>query len=364
MSERMSDQINSSAEEQEIDLIKLVADLWERRRFIFKSVGVGILVGLIVAYSLPREYVSSAKLAPEFSSDVSSKLGSLGGLAAMAGFSTGGVGGGGDAISTSLYPDVVSSFPFMAEIFSMPINTFDGELSTDLYDYMDEYQKGPWWGYIMSAPFKLLGATMSLFKEKVEPNDRVLDIEAPTINQHRVYESLKDRVMVTVDTKSSIIEVKSKMQDPQVALDVTKVVIANLQEYISEYRTQKVKNDLAYAEMVYKEAQERYYEAQQRYATFEDENKNITSSRYLTEKERLRNEMNLSYSLYSTLSNNLEQTKLRVQEETPVYVTLEPASRPIRNAEPNKPMILIAFMFLAGIGSVGYLVFRDKLIEL
>lgn len=73
--------------------------------------------------------------------------------------------------------------------------------------------------------------------------------------------------------------------------------------------------------------------------------------------------MTLLYSLYSSLSSNLEQTRLRVQEETPVYTVIEPASRPTRNAEPNKPMVLIAFTFLAGIISVGYLIFRDKLIE-
>lgn len=359
----MSEQINSNMEEQEIDLIKLVTDLWERRKFIFKAVGIGIVVGLIVAYSLPREYVSSAKLAPEFKSDVSSKLGSLGGLAAMAGISTGS-GAGGDAISTTLYPDVVSSFPFMSELFAMPINTLDGEISTDLYDYMGEYQKAPWWSYVTSAPFKLLGFTLSLFKEKEEEEDSsVLNIETPTKDQYEIYKSLTERISVSVDTKTLVISVTSKMQDPQVALDVAKVVIANLQEYISAYRTQKVKNDLAYAEMVHKEAQEKYYVAQQRYATFEDENRNISSSRYRTEMERLRNEMTLSYSLYSTLSGTLEQTKLRVQEETPVYVTLEPASRPIKNAEPNKPLILIAFMFLAGVISVGYLIFRDKLIE-
>lgn len=356
----MSEQINNSGmEEQEIDLIKLVTDLWDRRKFILKYTGIGILVGLIVAYSLPREYVSSAKLTPEFSSDTSSKLGNLGGLAAMAGISVGGSSGG-DAISASLYPDVVSSMPFMMELFPLQITTDDGELTTDLYTYMSEYQKAPWWGYITS---KVLGAVMSIFKEKEEPDNSVLDVESPTVEQFAIYNSLSERITVSVDTKTSVISVTSKMQDPKVALDITKVVIANLQDYISEYRTHKVKNDLAYAEMVHQEAQEKYYEAQQRYAVFEDENKNISSSRYRTEQERLRNDMTLLYSLYSSLSSNLEQTRLRVQEETPVYTVIEPASRPTRNAEPNKPMVLIAFTFLAGIISVGYLIFRDKLIE-
>ncbi len=357
----MNDKVDSRVEESEIDLFQLVRDLWDRRNFIFKSIGIGVIVGLIIAYSMPREYVSSAKLAPEFSSESANKLGSLGGLAAMAGISTGGVGS--DAISTTLYPNVVGSLPFVAELFPLTVTTVDGELSTDLYTYMDEHQRSAWWSHITSAPFKVLGFVVGLFRDKEEETDGVMNVEAPTIDQYRVYESLRGRIMVAVDTKSRVISVVTKMQDPQVALDITKVVIANLQDYIADYRTQKVKNDLAYAEMVYKEAQEKYYAAQQSYATFVDENKNITSSRYATEQERLRNDMNLSYSLYSTLTNNLEQTRLRVQEETPVYTILDPASRPIKNAEPNKPLVLIAFMFLSGFVSALYLIVRDKLIE-
>ncbi len=153
------------------------------------------------------------------------------------------------------------------------------------------------------------------------------------------------------------------MQDPQIALDVSKVVLNNLQSYVTNYRTQKAKKDMEYAEMVYNDAELKYYAAQNRYATFEDENKNISSARYRTEQERLRNEMNLAYSIYANLASNLETAKLKVQEQTPVYATIAPASRPTDDSEPNKPMILIAFTFLAGVISSGYLIFRDKLIE-
>ena len=45
----------------------------------------------------------------------------------------------------------------------------------------------------------------------------------------------------------------------------------------------------------------------------------------------------------------------RVQEITPVYTVVQPATVPLRPAKPNKIMILIGFVFLAGVGSIGWI---------
>ena len=72
---------------QEIDLVELAKRLWSERKFLFKCCGVAIVVGLVVAFSIPKEYSTTVKLAPE-TSDPSKKMGNLGGLAAMAGIQT------------------------------------------------------------------------------------------------------------------------------------------------------------------------------------------------------------------------------------------------------------------------------------
>lgn len=69
---------------QEIDLIELLQKLWEKRYFLLKCGGIAAIIGFIIAFSIPKEYETKAKLAPE-SSDLSKGMGSLGGLAAIAG---------------------------------------------------------------------------------------------------------------------------------------------------------------------------------------------------------------------------------------------------------------------------------------
>ena len=42
-------------EEQEIDLIELAKKDWAERKLDFKACGYAALIGLVVAYSIPRE---------------------------------------------------------------------------------------------------------------------------------------------------------------------------------------------------------------------------------------------------------------------------------------------------------------------
>lgn len=347
--------------EQEIDLLELAQKLWEQRKFLLKVCGVAAVVGLIIAFSIPREYTTTVKLAPE-TEDASKKISGLGGLAAMAGINLGATAGS-DAISPDLYPDVVQSTPFLLELFPVEVKNKKGNFSGTLYEYMDEHQRAPWWGYIVKLPLKALGAVIHLFSGEDEAGDGALDPFHLTLDQAKVVQALQNRISASVDKKTLIITVSVQMQDPVISAEMTKVVLAKLQDYITVYRTRKVKNDLEFTQKVFGEAREAYYKAQQAYATFEDANRNLISSSYRTEQERLKNEMTLTFNVYNTLAQKLEQDKLRVQEQTPVYTVIEPATVPLRATSPKKPLILIGIVFLAFFGGCGYLFARDVFLK-
>ena len=343
--------------EQEIDLIELAKRLWGERKFLFKYCGVAIVVGLVVAFSIPKEYSTTVKLAPE-TSDPSKKMGNLGGLAAMAGINLNSTSGA-DAISPDLYPDVVSSIPFLLELFPVQVTNEKGDYSASLYDYMNEDQKSVWWSYVVQAPFKLLGVVKGLFSKEESVSSGELTSFRLTKEQADVINALQERISASVDKKTSVITVSVQMQDPLISANITQIVLEKLQGYITNYRTQKVKQDLEFTEKVFSEARESYYKAQRAYAAFEDANKNIISASYRTEQERLKNEMTLTFNVYNTLAQKLEQDKLRVQEQTPVYTIIQPATVPLKAASPKKPLILIGFVFLAIFGGVGYLFIKD-----
>ena len=340
---------------QEIDLIELAKHLWSERRFLLKCCGIAIVVGLVIAFSIPKEYNTTVKLAPE-TSDPTKKIGSLGGLAAMAGINLN-ASVGSDAISPDLYPDVVQSIPFLLELFPVRITDEKGNFSSTLYEYMDDHQKRAWWSY----PFQLVRWVRDLFsKEQLTGNGELTSFRL-TREQTDVVEDLQDRILASVDKKTQVITVSVEMQDPLISAEITRIVLNKLQDYITNYRTRKAKQDLEFTQKVFGEAREAYYKAQHAYAAFEDANKNIISASYRTEQERLKNEMTLTFNVYNTLAQKLEQDKLRVQEQTPVYTVISPATVPLKASTPKKPLILAGFLFLALFGGVGYLFVKDLL---
>lgn len=342
--------------EQEIDLIELTQKLWKERKFLFKCCGIATVIGLIVAFSIPKVYMTTVTLAPE-TTDPSKKMGGLGGLAAMAGVDLNSSAGL-DAISPDLYPDVVQSTPFILELFPIQVKDKKESLDVTLYEYMNDHQKKAWWGHIISVPFKVLGWLIELFSADEESTEGINPYHL-TKDQEEVVKALKEKIGISVDKKTFVITASIQMQDPLISAQIANVVVDKLQGYITTYRTQKAKQDLEFTEKVCKEAREAYYKAQKAYAAFEDANKNIISATYRTEQERLRNEMTLTFNVFSTLAQKQEQDKLKVQEQTPVYTVIEPARVPLKASSPKKALILVGCVCLALFGGCGYVFIKD-----
>lgn len=344
--------------EQEIDLIELAHKVWAERKLILKACGVAVILGIIVAFSIPKEYATSVTLAPE-ATGKSGGGGNVGALAAMAGINLGSSSGQ-DALSPDLYPDIVASTPFLVNLLDIKVKSRDSHISTTLYNYLDKNQSAPWWGVVTSAPFKALGWVMSTIKgEKQEvANDTAkIDPSLLTQKQAAVVANLGKRIGVSVDKKTGMTTIIATMQDPFISATVTDSVMSRLQNHITAYRTSKARKDLAFAQKLYREAKASYTSAQKKYATFADANQNLILFSYRSEQERLQNEMTLAYNVYSQTAQQLQMAKAKVQEITPVYTVVQPATVPLKPAKPNKIMILIGFIFLGGVGSVGWILF-------
>jgi capsule polysaccharide export protein KpsE/RkpR len=169
--------------------------------------------------------------------------------------------------------------------------------------------------------------------------------------------------MVSVDKKTGVTTLSVQMQDALISAALTDTVMHRLQDYITDYRTNKARHDLAFAEKLYKEAKENYYTAQQRYARHVDGNLNVILQSYRSEQERLQNEMTLAYGVYNQLAQQLQMAKAKVQEITPVYTVVQPAVVPLRPIKPNKIMILFGFVFLAVAGSSLWILYGRDLLK-
>ena len=360
MDENIKQSPVSSPEEQEIDLLELAGKVWAERRLVLKWCGVAVIVALIVGFSIPKEYTTTVMLAPEVEGG-SRSLGGLSALAGMAGINMN-AGESSDALYPDLYPDIVSSVGFTTELFPVSVEDEEGELKTTLYNYLKEEQRSPWWSAILSLPFKCIGWITSLFRDEEEENvGQGIDPFRLTKDETSVVKILNERISVSVDKKTSVITLSVTMQDPLISATMTDTVMQKLQNYITEYRTNKARHDLDFTQKLYDEAQKKYYVAQQAYADYVDMNQNISLRSVQTRQERLQNEMNLAYNLYNQTAQQLQLAKAKVQENTPVYTIVQAATVPLKASKPSKLMLLVGFVFLAGVMSVGWVLFGKGL---
>lgn len=135
------------------------------------------------------------------------------------------------------------------------------------------------------------------------------------------------------------------LQDPKVTAMVADSVVGKLQQYIIDYRIKKAKEDCAYLEELYHERQQEYYQAQSKYAHYFDTNRNIAFQSVRAEQERLQNDMNLAYQVYSQVAQQLQVARAKIQEEKPVFAVVEPATVPLQPSGTSRKVILVGVVF-------------------
>ena len=336
---------NHVDEEIEIDLMDLLRKVIGIRKKIYKAAGIGLIIGVIVAISIPKQYTVEVTLSPEMGND---KAGGLSGLAAS--FLGSGVtmGDGTDALNASLSADIVSSTPFLLELSAMEIPVTKNEVMT-LNTYLDE-ETSPWWSYVIGFPGMVIGGVKSLFTEEDEiaSFDKTSQgaIELSKQDSRKIA-TLKKVITASVDKKTSMTSVTATFQDPKIAAVVADSVVKKLQEYIIDYRTFKAKEDCIYLEKLFKERQQEYYIAQKKYADYLDSHDNLILQSVRAEQERLQNDMSLAYQVYSQVASQLQVARAKVQEETPVFAVVEPAVVPLEPSGTSKKIYVLAFVFLA-----------------
>lgn len=331
-----------------IDWMDILRRIYAIRKTLYKAAGVGVILGILIALSIPKQYTVTVTLSPEMGGD---KAG--GGLASLASSFLGGGASSNspDALNATLAPDIVASTPFILELFNTKVQTLDGKLDTTLVAYLDE-QKSPWFSYIVKAPGMAIGAIKSLFSEET---DTVTTLNPFQLTQKEAGKvaSIKQAITAEVDKKTAMTTLTVTLQDPKVTAIVADSVVEKLQQYIIDYRIKKAKEDCAYLEELYKERQQEYYQAQSKYAHYFDSNRNIAFQSVRAEQERLQNDMNLAYQVYSQVAQQLQVARAKIQEEKPVFAVVEPATVPLQPSGTNRKIILvgIAFLVICGTGA-------------
>ena len=358
--------VRQSSGQQEIDWLVLFEKIYTSKKQILLTCSIGAVIGLIVALGTPKEYTASIFIVPE-----SSRRATSSGISTLSDVVGTGMNSSStterDAIYSVLYPAIIHSTPFLVRLFDIKIRGLKDNTVITLSQYLKEHQKCPWWNSVTSIPSKLVGWCMTMIQEKpkVEKVNSSINIFQLTREEAAIAGIISSRTSVGIDEtgRRRKITLSVTMQDPQVAAIVVDTILEHLKEYVTEYRTSKSRRMLEYTEKLRKEAQAEYYKAQEKYTRYADINQGLVRQTSRAELTRLRNEMNLALTIYNQTELQVQAAEVKVKKATPVLAVIQPPIVPLTPSKPRKMVILAGCIFLAGAGSISWILFAKDFVE-
>jgi len=338
-------------DEDEIDLIALAKTFWKGRWTVIISILIGGIIGIFVAIVTPNEYTATTIMVPQ-TSGKSSSLGGLGGLAALAGIDLSSANQGSD-MSPILYPKIVSSIPFKLELMNTPIKFKEFDKPISLFDYTIKHKKKSVLGTIKKYTIGLPGVIMLAINGKgnlLELPKKMSD--QPILlseDQYKVSKALDEIISLEVEPKQGYLTLTVTLSEAIAAAQLTKKAQELLQQDITDFKIQKAKEDLEFIQGRYNEAQAKAEGYQINIAQRTDQYKNLTSTVPQVQTTRVQTKYGIASTVYQELAKQLEQAKIQVKKDTPVFTIIEPVSVPFERSKPNRPMILMICTLLGGI---------------
>lgn len=329
---------------------QLWQDIKKHKKLYYKVLSITFVVSAIITLSIPNYYKCTVMLAPELSGGNKSTSG-LASLASSFGVNLGSANSGMDAILPTFYPDLMNSVTFRASLFPIKIHREDEMETMSYYDYLKDGQKLSWWSAGLKAVF-------SFFKQ--EETDSSVNTFKLTKEQSAVVETIGEKVVCDVDNKTMVITIDVTDQDPLICATMADSVRVRLQDFITDYRTSKARVDLDYTRKLYAEAKAKYDQARSKYATYADANQRVFLERVRSEQSELQTELQLAQTAYTQVASRLQLAEAKVQEETPAFTILQPATVPIKKEGPQRIKMCLIFLILAFIATTVFVWHKES----
>ena len=343
-------------QDDEIDLIALVKTIWNGRKTIYYSIGVAVFIGLIIAFASPKKYTATATLLPSAEKE-SRNLGGLGAIAGMAGINLNSMFGQSPGIPAEIYPQVVNSFPFQEELIHQKFNFEGYDHPVSIYDFVVADSVESFGSLILKYTLKLPWTIKNAISSKKEDAGVSTDYGVVYLSEDELNALgfTKELIQVDVDDKTGLVTVSTEGKEPVATAQFIQKAVELLQEYVIDYKTSQVRENLEFVKERCDEKKKEYEQIQKEFFEYKDRHRNIDPNRVDVKFQQLSDEYDIITAVYKGLVQQLEQAKISVKEQTPVFTVLEPAKVPDEKSSPKRGLILVVSVFLGGFIGIGFI---------
>mgnify|MGYP002854087920 FL=1 len=356
----MEENINYSIPEDEegIDIMALVRQMWTGRKTIIICTCVFIALGLLAALTMKRTYSVTTVMVPQMNSKSNSSLSSL---AALAGVDMG-MDLSSKDLSPLVYPQIVNSIPFRKELLYTPLHYAEADTAVSTYTYYKDIAKPSFMSkvkkYTIGLPFTILKALRKEAPEIALPSEGDGDNGPKPLvlskNEEKMIRLIGESVALTIDKKEGLITMNVNGIQPIQTAELALKAQELLQEEITRFRTEKAQRDLDYIQGRYDETKKEAESLQAALASISDRSQDMVGSRARIQRERIQQKYTLANAIYTDMAKQLEQAKMQVKRDTPVLTVIQPVTVPSKPSNSRaKTLVVWTFLgFVLGCGIV------------
>lgn len=345
--------------EDSVDFILIISTLIISWKSILKCSMLFLFFGIFIALVTPDKYSSSSTFIPHFPHSTNKTQRSISGLASLAGIDINSSDYNSSRISPMLYPQIVKSVPYKLELLETKIIlngnsiTLRNFLKTNTnFNFLATLKK-----YTIGLPSLILSKLRDLEENKIE-NEILYAISE---EDDKLFKILNSLVSLEVNEKEGYIIISAIEKNPFLSAQLTKNAELLLQSKIIDFKSNSSRDLLLFSKKQYDLKRKELNKIQDEIAIFKDQNLSINSLLYQNKLERLLSEAQILQNVVQQLASQVEQAKLKVSEDTPVFTIIEPATVPLKKSGPSRTFIVFMFFLIGFVLSSLYVLFKKPI---
>jgi len=316
----------------EIDLVELLKTAWDGRKQIIIISSIFILVGVVVALRSPVIYTSTTTFINSQTESTDSS--GLSGVASLVGINLGGMSTG-NQIPAAMYPQIGESVEFKRALLK---STIDEKNLIKLGAFLAEYNN-------IQSPLESNNKSEFFISEYEDD----------------LFEIISEIMSIDVNQKDGFISISTNMPESEYAAKTCINAREILQQTVINNRIKSAKQKLLYSEKQLKSKRIEFEEIQNKLAYFNDSNLNLVKSSIINERDKLEAEFQIINAVMVELSKQVEQRKLQVSEDMPVFSVIKEAVMPVDRSSPKRTQMVLIFGVIGFVLSAFYVMIKKPL---
>lgn len=349
-------------EEEGLDIMAMMRNLWDGRKTIFICLGIFMALGLVAALTMKRTYRVTTVMVPQLNSRQNSSLGSL---TTLAGIDMGMPTSTTD-LSPLVYPAIVNSVPFRLELMHTPLHYQKCDYPISMFDYaLSGIDKPSLFTIVKKYTIGLPGLIIDAIRGPQEEivygfatgsADTTVIIRpiVVSVDEQKMLDFFDKIVSLDVNKKDGYLTLTVNGIEPIQTAELAIKAQQLLQDLLTHYRVEKSEKELEYIQARYDEIKQENDRYQEQLAVILDRSQSMTNQRDRIERDRIQAKYNVSNAIFNEMAKQLEQAKMQVKRDTPVYAVIQPVSIPMKpsNSRAKTLIVWTFFGFVVGCGIV------------